>query len=159
MSEEAKLAARQALRALAEVREEHAAATAAVRVKTDLFRQENRALLDYEASLREECSNLEATARLAIVRAYEATGDKKPAPGAGIRVMRVLVYDAAEAFTWAKEHKMCVVPEHLDVEAFEVLAARVDIPFVGVREEPQATIAKALDINALSGPPAEEVVA
>jgi hypothetical protein len=70
---------------------------------------------------------------------------KRPAPGVLIKLGEKLVYDAARAFTWAKEKQMALVPESLDVAAFEKIAGATKIDFVTTAEAPKVTISTDLD--------------
>lgn len=87
----------------------------------------------------------EETLKLLTVTNYGTTKDTKPAPGIKVQVPEVIKYDRAEAFAWAQERKICVVPESLDEAAFEAVAKSMrkstPIPFVTFEEAPKATIA------------------
>ncbi|MFA7164643.1 MAG: hypothetical protein WC124_02190 [Desulfoplanes sp.] len=75
--------------------------------------------------------------------AYAKDGNKKPAHGVGIRIVKRCEYDTEKAFQYAKLHGVCL---KLDGKAFEALAMKskdTDIP-AEIREEAQATLAKEL---------------
>lgn len=91
--------------------------------------------LDYAQS---KLSVVEDELRAAIVAEYKATGNKKPAPGLGIRETSKLVYDADTALTWAKQHDMALA---LDKRSFEKIAKASPPEFVSVEVTPSATIA------------------
>lgn len=101
----------------------------------DLYNSRNAALskvVEEEDFLRE-----------LTLAAYAADGNKKPAPGVGIRIVKRCEYDIEKAFQYAKLHGVCL---KLDGKAFEALALKsrdTDIP-AKIREEAQATIAKEL---------------
>ena len=74
---------------------------------------------------------------------YNATGDKKPADGVGVRIYRVLEYDQEKALTWCKEHLEPALK--LDKRTFEKYAKGVEdvqpLEFVDYLDEPRPTIA------------------
>ena len=81
--------------------------------------------------------------REAIVDAYDLTGNKKPADGAGVRIIKKVRYDLDEAVAWCKEN----APAFLSLAAkpFEkaVLSGLPGAP-AEIEEEPQATLARDL---------------
>ena len=87
--------------------------------------------------------DMEAELRAAILAAYQATGNTKPAPGVGIRETTTYQYDPAAALAWCLEHRVGL---QLDTKAFEALckhpSTRPD--FVQVVKTPTATIGAAL---------------
>lgn len=85
----------------------------------------------------------EAALRATAIKAFEIDGNKKPAPGVGIRITKKCDYVPEKAFQYAKLHGVCL---SLDEKAFVALALKskdTDIPAT-IREEAQATIAKEL---------------
>ncbi len=80
--------------------------------------------------------------KLALV-AFKETGDKQVAPGIGIRVRQVLVYEPKEAMDWAIKHELAL---KLDVSNFEKIAKTSKLLFVRITEEPTATIATELQV-------------
>lgn len=110
---------------------------------------ERRAALAFaQAKYDEEraVQDAEAATRAMILQGYAADGNKKPADGAGVQVRTKLEYDAAEAFAKAKQMGVAIVPEQLDVKAFEKIAkaSPESFPFVKVLEDPSATLASDL---------------
>jgi ribosomal protein S5 len=110
-----------------------------------------------EAGLNEQYKDLYASRNAALSKvaeeedflreltlaAYVVDGNKKPAPGVGIRIVKRCEYDIEKAFQYAKLHGVCL---KLDGKAFEALAMKskdTDIP-VTMWDEAQATIAKEL---------------
>lgn len=83
---------------------------------------------------------------------YTVTGDKKVAPGVGIRISKAPVYDFGAAFAWCKEHLPNALT--LDVKLFEKHAAAVaatqPVPIVEWEEVIGVTIASDLE-KALAG--------
>lgn len=122
-------------------REEFAAANA------ELFAQQNAAAAALTAAEHELRALAEAT--------YKTTGDKKPAPGVAIKVGQALVYDASQALAWAQQSGLALVPESLDVKAFEKIAKATALPFVRYEEKPAVTLAtdmdKALAVASVTG--------
>ena len=91
------------------------------------------------ARLREEEKKL----RAATLEAYQETGNKKPAPGVGIRVVKEMFYDDDEAIQWAIRANAlpCL---SLQKANFKKVAEGLKLGFVDIREIPQATISKEL---------------
>ena len=87
------------------------------------------------------CREAEDALRAMTLEAYQATGDKAPAQGVGVRLVTKLTYDMGQAFEWAIEHKVAL---KLDIPTFEKLAKASPLPFVAINQEAQATIATAL---------------
>ena len=83
----------------------------------------------------------EVKLRELTLQAYKETGNKAPEVGVGIREVTKLAYDVKEALQWAIDHKMFL---KLDVKSFEIMGKSIDIDFVTVSQEPQATIATEL---------------
>ena len=90
----------------------------------------------------ESLGTVETALRDATVQAFNATGDKHPGPGLGIRVVSKLEYDSGVAFDWALEHKLAL---KLDSPTFEKIAKSNSLPFVAVTDQPTATIATDLE--------------
>lgn len=107
------------------------------------WEDENRELLDSIIAegirLREE----EETLRAATLEAYRETGNKKPVPGVGIRIVKDLDYEECQAIEWAVEAgaENCL---KLDKKNFEKAAEALALDFVTINSIPQATIAKEL---------------
>lgn len=140
---------------LAEVAERRAnAETCASLVKTlrDDFEAEHAEVIAAAATAKAALADAEASARALIVAIYETTGSKAPAVGASVRVSTKLEYDPAEAFAKAKAMGVAVIPESLDVKAWEkiVKASPATFPFVRVVEQPSATLAS--DLSAYLAP-------
>lgn len=109
-----------------------------------LWAEANQTLLNDADEAKLYQADQEAKLRELTLEAYHETGEKKPAPGVGIRETTRLVYEVPRAHSWAMEHKMAL---KLDVAAFEKIA-KVDPPeFVSVEVIPQATIAQELKVE------------
>lgn len=102
--------------------------------------------IDRIKALTQALAEAEAALRAAAVAAYQETGNKKPAPGVGIRVQTKLRYDESDALRWALEHDLCLM---LDKAAFERQARVTPLGFVETVETPAATIAT--DLSAVVG--------
>jgi hypothetical protein len=89
----------------------------------------------------EAVSEAEEKLRQLTLEAYQATGNKTPAPGVSIREVTRLSYDPKQALAWGFEHGLGL---KLDTAAFEKLAKIQPPPFVTVEQVPQATIAQDL---------------
>ena len=96
-----------------------------------LAKETGEALLCAESDLRNEARRL-----------FERTGNKAPAAGVAVRMLKKYSFSEATALQWALDHKIAVA---LDKKAFEKLAAAGVPDFVEVREEPQITLAADLD--------------
>lgn len=87
----------------------------------------------------------------ALARAhFDATGEKKPVVGIEIKVYDVLKYDSAQAFAWAQNKGMALIPECLDVKAFEKIAKATALPFVTLGQDPRVQIGKVIEVPPLS---------
>lgn len=89
--------------------------------------------------LREEEENL----REATLEAYQETGNKRPAPGVGIRIIKVCKYDPDEAKRWAIQKGACLKLDEAAYKAAMIKCIFFDMPGT-VKEDAQATIAKEL---------------
>jgi hypothetical protein len=87
----------------------------------------------------------ETALRAIVAEHYKLTADKRPSAGIEVKTRSTLRYDRDAAFAWAKETKMALVPESLDVKAFEKIAKATPLPFVQTVDEPMVTIATDLD--------------
>jgi hypothetical protein len=80
----------------------------------------------------------ETKLREMTIEAYNETGDKQPAYGVGVKVIKILDYDIKEAYEWAIRHNMATI---LDVKNFEKVAKASPLEFVTYGEKLTATIA------------------
>lgn len=102
-------------------------------------------LLDAQKGAKALLADAEAELRALAEATYRQTGAKDPAPGVGVRVTQVLVYEEAEALAWAKRTGMALVPESVDRKAFEKIAKASKLGFVRYEEKPTITLASDLD--------------
>ena len=103
------------------------------------------------SAARAALDDSQRAARQAIIKAYQETGNKKPAVGANVRVMRRVRYDFAEALEWSRTH----APEllTLSLKDYEYRALHDAIkgaPYI-IEEEPQATLAADLSAYLVEG--------
>ena len=119
------------LRALAAAQRAEAAAiqetdTAAAAVKVTPAGRAWEAARAAQVAARQAVIESEREARAAILAAYEATGDKHPAPGAGVRVTKsgLALTDTALAISWAEEHMPTAVIKSVDADLLAAWAAR-----------------------------------
>ena len=119
----------------------------------DAWTEANREDVDRLERLQGAVETLDATVRVQAVAAFRETGEKRPFPGVEVKEETVLEYERDAAFSWAKEHGICL---SLDVAAFEKVARDLVIPdVVLIAKEPKVFIAKdlakALDTGAPVG--------
>ena len=147
-------AIRAALRIVAEVRGESAAATDALKFKRAQFAEENEALLDYEKLTREALTAAEENARALVLAYFTETENASTTPSPGVQVKLYVVpkYELAVALAWATEKQMALIPAKLDVAAFEKIAKATPLSFVTMEMEPRVTLATKLDPRLLVEP-------
>lgn len=135
-----------AARRLVEARAKMAGTVAILKARADAFAAENAALFDDKKRIEGEIAAAEADVKSLARAHYDATKDKAPMKGVTIKEFDVLVYDPAQAFAWAQEKKMALVPESLDAKAFEKIAAVTPLSFVARKKEPQVQIGKTIEL-------------
>lgn len=111
---------------------------------TALFLDSWQEVVDARKATIEQLTVAECDLKDSALAHYAATGERKPFQGVEVKVKSVLSYDTAEALAWAKSTTLALVPESLDVKAFEKLAKATALPFVTVHDRPQAQIARDL---------------
>lgn len=136
---------RDQIKAVAECRAHEKARNAIVDAARREFEIEHQAILDAAAIAGQSRAEAENMLRQTIVAEYEETGNKKPAPGCGIRETTSYLYDADEALKWAMFHATAL---QLDKKAFgEVCKSeRLRPAFVEASVTPQATISTDLTV-------------
>jgi len=107
------------------------------------FNRQHEDLIETLCKARNDCAQEEARLREMTLEAYEATGNKKPAPGVGIRITKRLIYDEQKAVWWAFDMRYHNLVD-INKRNFENVAAGLGLDFVEIKEEPQATIARDL---------------
>jgi hypothetical protein len=116
-----------------------------------IWERENRHTIEKVGQISKDLVEEEARLRELTLEAYEATGNKKPAEGVGVRIGKEFLYDAKAALTWAKKESPIFVLEVLDEKAFSAFAIQrvkaghtIGDLKMELREVPQATISKEL---------------
>lgn len=135
-----------AARRLVEARASLSAAKAGLDARAAAFAEENVALMVEKRAADSAVAAAEADVKSLARAYYDATQDKTPMKGVTIKEFDVYTYDPAQAFAWAQEKKMALVPESLDVNAFEKIAAATPLPFVTKKKEPQVQIGKEIKL-------------
>ena len=141
-----------AARRLVEARAKVEQASLIYRAKVAEFTERYAWLAEDKKSAEALVAAAEADVRSLARAHYDATQDKTPMKGVTVKEFDVLVYDPKIAFAWAQEKKMALVPESLDVKAFEKIAGATPLPFVTKKKEPQVQIGKMIEVPDL--PPA-----
>ncbi len=111
-------------------------------METDLEAQIPKVLTS-AAACRKTLMEEEAKLRELVLAAYADTGNKKPAHGVGIRIVKELEYDESKALDWAVASgaDACL---SLQKSNFKKVADGLKLDFVAIKEVPQATISKEL---------------
>ena len=113
--------------------------------RREVFDRENALTISAIKHAAENVNATEEALRALTLAHYATTGEKKPTPGVEVKEKTSILYDRAEAFSWAQVSGLCVTPPSLDVKAFEKIAKATPLPFVQTVTEPQAQIATDLD--------------
>lgn len=122
------------------------------RLRDTLHEQIAAKRAEFETALAEEMSALkdalcvvtieeDSLRALALVAFAENPTNKKPAPGIQVTETKGVEYDTAQALQWAKETKLALVPESLDVKAFAKIAGATPLPFVRYTITPSVKLA------------------
>ena len=113
----------------------------AVDARMAAWEEENRMLLDSMEADRIQLREAEEKLRSLTLAAYAETGNKKPAAGVGIRIVKEITCDEAEAVKWAVEAQAlsCLSLQKVN---FKKVAEGLALPFVEIKEVATATISK-----------------
>lgn len=118
-------------------------------LQTEVDQLESDLMSRYSALYRElgqaniELKVAEEKLRAATLEVYQETGNKKPAPSVGIRIVKEMLFDEDEAVQWAiRANAMRCLS--LQKANFKKVAEGLELDFVEILEVPQATIAKEL---------------
>jgi hypothetical protein len=149
-------AIRAALRTVADARAAHVAYAEELSRARAAFSIEYAALIAAEALTKQSVATAEADAKALLLAHYARTKEKKPVVGGEVKIGKEYIYDPDKALAWAKETKLCLLPESLDEGAFKKIAAATPLPFVTTQEKPQAQIATQLNAALLVEPVTEE---
>ena len=113
--------------------------------KRKAFEEENKELIERISKLSEELSVDKERIKVQAEEEFKVTGNKKLLGGIGIRVGIRINYEREKAFTWAKEHSLCL---SLDERGFEKIAKTQDIDFVSKEEKLTVTFPQKIIIEA-----------
>lgn len=98
----------------------------------------------YERSTKMRIAELENAIRGAALKEYAENGNKRPHSAIAVRINKRLRYDVNAALEYCRKHFDAAVEVVLNTKVFEKAAPNLDLDFVQVVEEPQATIASDL---------------
>jgi hypothetical protein len=111
------------------------------------FEHEQERLIGLTAQSQRVVAAEETALRELALQRYEQTADKRPAPGVGIRLEKVVeITSAAAALEWAKTSGLALT---VDTAALKRIAIASSIPCATVHEVPKAIIAT--DLGAALG--------
>jgi hypothetical protein len=114
--------------------------------RRDDFERDNAKLLEQVKDAGEMVDAAESACRALALDFYGRTQQAKPTAGVEIKVYEVVeVADALEALAWAKQTKLCLVPEAVDTKALLKVAKATPLPFIHYAKEPKAQIATDLE--------------
>ena len=131
---------------LVEARDRAEVIRAALAERQAAFQAEFAWLFEDKKAAEVAVMQAEADVRTLARAHYDATRQTKPIPGIEVKLFKVLKYEAARAFEWARETKLALVPESLDTKAFEKIASVTDLPFVTREEDPRVQLGKTIDV-------------
>lgn len=107
---------------------------------------EGQAVANLVATLRtlnERLTMAEQETRNAVLGAFQETGERKPVPGAEVKMFATVnITDERAAMTWAIQHVPAAVS--LDTKKFGAAVKNLELPFIEVGEEPRGQIASDL---------------
>ena len=137
---------REQVRRVAEARRRLAESEAAFAEREQAFTDANAELLAQMKVDTDLVGQAEGTLRALTLAHYEQTKEKKPVEGVQVKEITTLSYSETEALAWAREKRLALKPESLDVKAFEkIVAALVEKPrFVLEVVTPRADITRDL---------------
>lgn len=146
--------------ALRDLRRTQAERDAALAEKRAAFEQEHAVLIETAKLARDAVAAAETAIKAVAAERYAVTKDAKLCPGILVKEFDVLHYDADAALAWARETKMALDPERLNVKAFEKIAkAAPGIAGSYLVVEPRVQLASDLDAALFSASTPENVVA
>ena len=133
-----------AVRNLAATRQSKADIDAQVKASRAVWELDNAELLSAQKMVAQRESSEAAQVKALAEVAYRETQSTHLAPGVQIKLYATIAYKESDALAWAQQSKMALVPESLDVRAFERIAKAAALPFVTYTNEPRAQIASDL---------------
>jgi hypothetical protein len=133
------------VRVVATARQREAEVRDALDAARAMWEVANAEMIAAAASAKRDREAAETACRALALAHFAETGEKKPTPGVEIKERTSLSYKAEDAFAWGKEaNGLCILPESLDVKAFEKVAKATPLPFVTITHEPSAQLASDL---------------
>lgn len=132
------------VRKLAELRRKKAEIDEEIKVSREAWMEENAGKILAASVAGDLVVEMEEKIRAAAVAIYQETGNKKPAPGVGIREVETLDYDDAGAIAWVIDHSHRGLLS-LKKADFERAAKSIRPDFVKITKVPQVTIARKLE--------------
>lgn len=109
------------------------------------FDRENRDLVAQMNRENDAVAAAELMLRTLAVEMFKATGEKELIVGVQVKEIDAFAIDEAAALDWARQTRMCLLPERVDLAAVKKIAKVQPLPFVKVTKEPQPQIASDLD--------------
>ena len=110
------------------------------------WKHDNESLIAEKKDAEIDSLFAESKLRELTLAYFKETGEKKPLPELGIRVVEKLEYPELIAFQWANEHSLALM---LDKKAFEAIvkAQPTTFNFVKIEKVATATIATNLKVE------------
>jgi len=138
-----------AVQRLAAARRDAVTVAAAVRSSRLSWENDHAGLLLSERQAQAAEERAEAELRALAEAHYDATGEKRPAPGVEIKIVtRVEISDPVAALTYAKKIDLCLL---LDEKTYKLLARSQDVPGTTRADVPQASVSRNLDAALAAG--------
>ncbi|MEE9525052.1 MAG: hypothetical protein V3V78_00415 [Candidatus Woesearchaeota archaeon] len=129
---------------LKELREQMEKLNARKKAANEKYLTDNNELFSEVEKLAGQLTQTEIEIKEMALNEYSETGEKKLKFGVGIRIMKKLEYEEAEAFAWAKEHSMAL---SLDKRSFDKIARADPMDFIKINEIPQATLPFVIEVK------------
>lgn len=132
------------IKRLAELRRKKAEIDEEIKVSREAWMDENAGKILAASVAGDLVDEMEEKIRAAAVSVFQETGNKRPAPGVGIREVEKVDYDDILAIDWAVGHGHRGLLS-LKKTDFERAAKSIRPDFVTISAVPQATIARKLE--------------
>jgi len=108
------------------------------------FESDNEGLFVRQKRIREQIAEQKLSLAVEAESEFKEDGIKKRLGGIGIRVLKILKYDADVALAWAKKKDLFL---QLDTKSFDNVAKTGEIDFVKVEDNITVTFPKKLVIE------------
>ena len=131
------------IQAVREARNRFSAEKSSLDAARFVWEEANRSQIELVDSIKVALQAEENKLREMTIGVYFWTKNKKPAPGVGIRLVKIFNYDTEKAKSWAVEHNFTNLLD-LNAAKFKKAAEGLSLDFVDVEEKPTATIAEVL---------------